>query len=86
MPYRTASGLPCDPRGCVLMQGDLAKFLANADADPKKYGQLGVKTLFAAFHSNVEVLTRDGRGWRPTCLDDWKGYEDLLLSSGVQPC
>lgn len=77
MPYRNG-GLPCDPRGSMLMQGDAAKFLVSADANPEHYGRHGIAALVAAFHSNVEVLTRDGRGWRPTSLDSWDDYNALL--------
>lgn len=78
MPYTIPdSRLPCDPRGSVLMQGNLAKFWKQAQDKPEHYGKHGIDALVAAFHSNVEVMTSD-RGWHPTSLDSWDRYNDLL--------
>lgn len=79
MPY-TSGRLPCDPRGSMLMQGNLAKFWEHAKANESHYGIEGIDALVAAFHGNVEVLTADGRGWRPTSLNSWDAYNQLLIT------
>lgn len=82
MPYKSGS-LPVDPRGSVLMQGNLAKFWEHAKSNPAHYGKHGIEALVAAFHSNVEVLTADGRGWQPTSLKSWDEYNNLLDRESV---
>lgn len=79
MPY-SSGRLPCDPRGSMLMQGELAKFWQAALAKQEHYGKHGLAALIAAFQGNVEVQTADGRGWRPTSLNNWDAYNNLLDS------
>ncbi len=59
------NGLPCDPRGSVLMQADALDFLREAEANADHYGSHGLVTFLAAFHGNlvVELL--------PTSLGSW---------------
>lgn len=77
MPYRSGN-LPCDPRGSMLLQGNLSVFWDAALENPDHYGKHGIDALVAAFHGNVEVMTSDGRGWRPTSLAKWDHYNRLL--------
>ena len=71
--------LPCDPRGSVLMQGELGKFLEAAKANPDHYGKHGLKAFMAAYHGNL--LTDDGR---PTSLERWAKYNEILDTQEVQ--
>lgn len=71
-----SSGLPCDPRGSVLMmsqEGDFEGFLQAAEANPSHYGKHGLRAFEAALHGNV--TTRDGR---PTSFRTWDAYNELL--------
>jgi hypothetical protein len=77
--YRSpTNGLPCDPRGAMLMQADFADFWKAAKEKPEHYGKHGLEAFVAAFHGNVEVETADGRGWLPTALNAWDDYNRLL--------
>lgn len=74
--YQTDSGLPCDPRGGMLMQTDLAGFIQAAEENPDHYGRHGLRALMAAFHGNVN--TDD---MRPTCFRSWDEYNNLIDES-----
>lgn len=66
-------GLPCDPRGSVLMEAhDPAKFLGNAEENPAHYGRHGLRAFEAALHGNVTV------GGLPTSFSSWEEYNQLL--------
>ena len=41
------NGLPCDPRGGMLMMGPAADFIAAAEANPGFYGEQGLETFIA---------------------------------------
>jgi len=72
-------GLPCDPRGGMLMQTDNAdEFLRQAEAHPEHYGRHGLRAFMAAHHQNC--ITGDGgpRHLWPTCLQTWEEYNALL--------
>ena len=69
------NGLPCDPRGGVLMQGDAKGFLANAERQAPHYGRHGIEAFMAAHNDNCVVSPTDTR---PTCLQSWDAYNDLL--------
>lgn len=76
-------GLPVDPRGGVLMETDNAEqFIRlageNALLEQCHYGRHRIDAFRAAFHGVIEVLTADGRGWRPTCFPGWGMYNDIL--------
>ncbi len=66
-------GFPCDPRGSMLMQASIGKFIENAKSNPEHYGKHGLKTFMAAYEGNV--LTDDGQ---PTSLTDWRAYNNLI--------
>ena len=70
-----ANGIPCDPRGSVLLQTgmDLMAFIEHAAAKPDHYGEHGMLTFAAAHHMNV--MTDD---LQPTSLGSWKEYDALV--------
>ncbi len=75
-PYRTKGeyGLPCDPRGGVLLQTeDVEAFLRSAEENPEFYGRHGLRAFEAALHGNV--LASNGN---PTCFNSWDEYNSLL--------
>lgn len=76
MPY-TSSGLPCDPRGCMLFQGNFAEYWNKVKVDASHFGKHGLRAFIAAFHGNIEVFTED-RGWRPTSLTTWDEVNALI--------
>ena len=69
------TGLPCDPRGGMLMMGDASGFLANAEANPSFYGSHGLDAFIAAHNDNCVVSLADRR---TACLRTWQEYKDLL--------
>ena len=74
--YTHETGLPCDPRGGMLFQsaeGELDKFIKEAEAHPERYGKHGIRVFLASYHG--VVVTEDGK---PTCFDNWNMYNDLL--------
>ena len=68
-------GLPCDPRGGMLMMGPAGAFLADAEANPEHFGPHGLDALMAAHNDNCVVSESDSRN---TCLRTWQEYNDLL--------
>ena len=68
-------GLPCDPRGGMLMMADANAFLVAAEANPLFYGEHGLGAFIAAHNDNCVVSLADRR---PSCLRTWKEYNDLL--------
>jgi hypothetical protein len=79
MPYtRPDCGLPCDPRGSVLVRYDLQPFWQAALSNPLHYGSHGIMALVAAFHMNLEVFVPGQNRWRITSLDRWSDYNRLL--------
>lgn len=75
-----ADGLPCDPRGGMLMMSPSRVFLDNAEANPDHYGRNGLDALMAAHHDNCVVSADDSRN---TCLRSWDEYNDLLEEKGA---
>jgi hypothetical protein len=73
--YSTDSvGLPCDPRGGMLMQTeDALGFLKAAEENPQHYGKHGLRAFLLSLHGCV--VTEDGK---PTCFDTWQAYNDLI--------
>ena len=69
------NGLPCDPRGSVLMMVEAYKFIESAEANPDFYGKRGLDAFMAAHNDNCVVSFRD---YRNTCLRTWDEYNDLL--------
>jgi hypothetical protein len=78
-----ARGLPCDPRGSVLMQGPADKFIEAAEKNPDHYGEHKLLAFAAAFHGNVLTLTG-----KPTSFEGWVSYNILLnhwMKEGWKP-
>ena len=69
------NGLPCDPRGSVLMMRSADSFFAAAEANPSHYGINGLKALEAAHNDNCVVGRFDPR---QTSLRTWGEYNALL--------
>jgi hypothetical protein len=68
------SGLPCDPRGSVLLQTPhVDSFLETASQNPSYYGKHGINAFLAAHHENTIDLL--GYPWSFTSWDD---YNKLL--------
>lgn len=75
---RVGAGLPCDPRGGLLMQTDDAEgFLAAAEAKAEHYGRHKLKAFEAAHHGNVLHVGRGVFGY-PTCFRTWEAYNTVL--------
>lgn len=73
---RHPTGLPCDPRGGMLMQTDKPeRFLASAAKNPTHYGRHGLRAFEAAHHENVQVSESDVRA---TCFKEWEDYNRLI--------
>lgn len=68
-------GLPCDPRGGVLMEQDAETFLADAEANPDHYGKHGLEAFISAHNDNCVVSKLDPRN---TCLASWDEYNELI--------
>jgi hypothetical protein len=81
LPYTIpgSGGIPCDPRGSVLIQTNMAKAVQQARDNPGHYGWHGLLAFAAAFHGNV-VVKRTGK---PTSLKNWNEYNELLDLAGV---
>jgi len=72
--YTHKSGLPCGPRGEVLLEtDDPMGFIEAAEKNPDHYGRHGLKAFAAAYHGNVR--TEDGK---PTSFDSWDKYNALI--------
>ena len=69
------NGLPCDPRGGVLMMDEGQSFLTSAEANPDHYGKHGLAAFIASHNDNCVVSSDDHRN---TCLRSWQEYNDLL--------
>jgi hypothetical protein len=69
-------GLPCDPRGGVLMQADdIEGFITAAARNPSHYGRHGIRAFYAAYHGCLVVSLDDPRPW---CFATWAEYNDAL--------
>jgi hypothetical protein len=76
---RPGAGLPCDPRGGVLLQtDDVEGFLAAAEAKPESYGRHRLKAFEAAHHGNVLLAWNGSVFGAPTCFRTWEAYNVLL--------
>ena len=70
------SGLPCDPRGGMVMERDNVEgFLKAAEENAEAYGRHGLDAFIAAHNDNCVVSPTDLRG---TCLRTWDEYNELL--------
>ena len=71
------NGLPCGPRGEMLMEMDEPmRFIQGAIKNSKHYGRHGLLALVAAYYGNT--VTEKGL---PTSLASWDEYNDLLDQS-----
>lgn len=76
------SGLPCDPRGGMLMRTDnVSGFLGTAEVFPGHYGEHGLDAFIAAHHDNCIVDRDDPRN---TCLRTWDEYNELLDTQAAE--
>ena len=70
------TGIPCDPRGGVLLQtDDVRGFLQEAKDNTERYGKHGLRAFMAAHHDNCQVSETDERR---TCMRTWDEYNDAL--------
>ena len=69
------SGLPCDPRGGMLMMAGADSFFDVAEGNPGHYGEHGLDALIAAHNDNCVVAPDD---LRSTCLRTWPEYNEAL--------
>lgn len=70
------NGLPCDPRGSVLLQTDAPlAWIEQAEANPEHYGRHGLRAFMAAHALNCQRGPEDHRPWS---LGTWEAYNDLL--------
>lgn len=73
---KPGSGLPCDPRGGMLLQtDDVEGFLRSAEDSAEHYGEHGIRAFLAAHHQNC-VVSRTNRA--STCFPDWAEYNRIL--------
>ncbi len=78
---RQGAGLPCDPRGGVLLQtDDIDGFFKAAEDNPSHYGKHGIKAFEAAHHLNCTVSESDRRS---TCFREWDDYNRILDESAA---
>ncbi len=72
---RTDNGLPCGPRGSVLMEtGDVEGFLALAEDNPEHYGKHGSDAFMAAHQDNCVLRGTE----KPWSAQGWQAYNDAL--------
>jgi hypothetical protein len=75
-------GLPCDPRGGVLMQTNgedgWEEFIKQAEENPTHYGKHGLRAFLLAYHGCVKVQSAKTGNIVPTCLSTWQEYNDLI--------
>lgn len=70
----SSTGLPCDPRGCTLLQTDnIEGFLKSAVENSDHYGKYGLTAFVLAYHGNI--IKPDGS---PTSFRRWDDYNQLL--------
>lgn len=69
-------GLPCDPRGSVLMMtDDVEGFLKAAENSSFHYGKHGLRAFMASHHLNcIESLI----SMRPWCEPTWQEYNNAI--------
>lgn len=69
-------GLPCDPRGSVLMETDKPeRFLTTAQENAEHYGKHGMEAFMASHHLNCVVSAEDRRS---TCFTSWSEYNRIV--------
>ena len=76
---RLDNGIPCDPRGGVLMQTHKPEeFLMSAEEHPEHYGKHGLEAFMASHHLNCVLSAFDHT---PTCFEGWDEYNRILDES-----
>lgn len=81
----TGPGLPCDPRGGVLLQtDDVEGFLRSAQENADHYGPFGMDTFLAAHHLNCVAVQAHffGDTEAPWCFRTWDEYTTILRAQG----
>lgn len=74
------AGLPCCPRGGMLLQTDDTEgFLNAAESNPDFYGEYGLVAFIAAHNDNM--LLHEGSK-RHTCFERWEQYNEVLKRQG----
>lgn len=69
------SGLPCDPRGGMILTDNPRCFLRAAETSPDHFGKHGLKAFMAAHHENMALRKDDP--W-PGCFSTWEEYNDAI--------
>lgn len=78
--YQNGKGLPCGPRGEMLLEtDDPFGFLLAAEKSAHFYGKHGIDALVNSHHENI--TTNDGR---PTSLSSWEEMNELLEQQNVK--
>lgn len=75
--FEKNEGLPCDPRGGVLMMAPALDFIENAEQQPEHYGRHGLAAFIAAHNDNC-VVDRKADPLRQWCMRSWEEYNALL--------
>jgi len=80
IPYRLwPYGIPCDPKGNVLLQAAIKSFIDAAMSKPGHYGKHSFEAFMAAYHMN---LTNDDGS--PAVLANWDEYNAALDVESVK--
>lgn len=78
-----SEGLPCDPRGSVLLQTDKPEdFIEEAKKYPSYYGKHGLDAFMAAHHDNCYLSRRDPRHWS---FRGWDAYNEAIDNPAEGP-
>lgn len=73
------SGLPCDPRGSLLLEtDDVQGFLNAAATNPEYYGRHGLRAFMAAHHQNCQLSLTNPRPWSEPMWDEYNDALDRL--------
>jgi len=76
---RLDSGIPCDPRGGVLLEtDDPDAFFKAAKENAEHYGKHKLRAFVAAHHENCIVSREDKRN---TCFQSWDDYNRIIDES-----
>ena len=74
-PIYQKSGLPCGPRGEMLMETDNPmRFINDAMNNPRHYGEYGLKAFVSGYHGNLITIDKE----LPSSFDSWDKYNLLL--------
>ena len=76
------NGMPCDPRGGMLLMTHAEAFFRGAEANPGRYGKHGLAVFMASHNDNCVVSEDD---WRSTCLQTLEEYNDQIDRQQLVP-